>query len=54
MEEHTTNEKKCLENGVNMFNRDWETLVSQSFQEKNALARDRQYIINMHINTEGS
>jgi len=31
-----------------MFN--WETLVSQSFQQKYALATDRQNIINTHIN----
>jgi len=34
-----------------MYN--WETLVPQSFQQKYALATDRQNIINMHINTEG-
>ena len=35
-----------------MFN--WETLVSQSFHQKYALATDRQNnIINMRINTEG-
>jgi len=37
-----------------MFN--WQTLISQSFHQKYALATestDRQNIINMHIKTEG-